>query len=223
MDPFDVLDWNIFDGGHRVWLLGDSLNPLNFVGFWLDVLGVRHGVGLWLDVLGVGDGDRLWLDPVKGFNFIGIWLNPHGVRNRVGRVLDPLAGRYGVRLWLNPFSVMLFERRLRNEFSVVLFKRSLSNVFNPWGSNCWLVNVLSVVVFDWRRLINFNMLNLIGVWDDDFDDLFLNIIDFIVFSELGLSHWCSGKGLGVYWCLSDDSIIVEWIVVIEVLIRYHWV
>ena len=123
---------------------------------------------------------------------------------------------------MDPFSPVLFNVWLWDVFSVSLFDWLLSDIFNPWGGNWWLLNEFNISVLNWRWLVDLDVLNLIRFWLDNFNDLLLSILDLIVFIENGLldgldNDWGS-NGLEDNWCLLDDSVIIEWIVIIEVLV-----
>ena len=116
----------------------------------------------------------------------------------------------------------MFNWFLRNVLDVSLFKRSLSDVFDPWGSNRRLVNEFNIVSFNWGWLVDLDMFDLIRIRNDDLNDLFFNVLNLIVFSDLGLNDWCISSSLVDYWNFCDDSVVIEWVVVIEVLVRNDW-
>lgn len=114
--------------------------------------------------------------------------------------MNPFSGGHGIRFGLDPFSVLLGNWLLRNVFNPRLGNWWLGNVLSPWLGNWGLGNVLNKSLLNGWWLDNLNVLNWICLRNDSLNFLSSLVLYFFP------------------WIFSYDSVIIEGISIIEVLV-----
>lgn len=185
--------------------MSNPLNPFNIVWLWLEPFSVGNWVGGVLVPLGNFNWNWFWLNPFKSLILDWLWLNPDSVWDCVGGILKPLGGGDWVGLWLDPFDFFDGKWFLWNVFNPRAGEWFLSNVFNPWAGKWFLGNIFEISVFHWWWLEDLHVLNWVGWWDDSLNLLVGDVVDLIIS------------------IINDSSVIIEWVVVVEIGIADSWV